>query len=117
MPLLPGAYLGAMAGRWAGPEQRPRYFDLGADWSIVGLKWAYWTQGQAYGHGRYIESAGASCPCTRYWAAITLAVVRSHDGQRYFATMEITAKHRRALRLIMNTTAGWWQEQTDPKVG
>jgi hypothetical protein len=109
-PTPSGAYLGAMAGPWLGPEIRPRYFDLGADWSLVGLKWTHWTDVEAYGHGRYIESASAACPCTRYWAAITLSSIRDHDGRAYFATMEIVGKHRKALRLVMNTKLGWWQE-------
>jgi hypothetical protein len=100
-----------MAGPWAGPQIRPRYFDLGADWSLVELTWTRWTDVEAYGHGRYIESASAACPCTRYWAAITLTDIRDHDGRAYFATMEIMGKHRKALRLVMNTKLGWWQEK------
>jgi hypothetical protein len=107
----PGAYLGAMAGRWAGLRIRPRYFDLGADWSIYLLKWGDWGQDAADGHGRYIESAGAGCPCTRYWAAITLTHVKDHDGIRYFATMKIAGKHRKTLWLVMNTNLGLWQEK------
>jgi hypothetical protein len=110
-PALPGAYLGAMAGPWAGPKVRPRDFDLGADWGLGGLKWTHWTHVQAYGHGLYQESASAACPCTRFWAAVTLTEVRSHDGRSFFATMEITGKHRKALRLVMNTKLGWWQEK------
>jgi hypothetical protein len=108
---IPGAYLGAMAGQWAGPKIRPSYFDLGADWSIYLLKWADWTQGTADGHGIYIESAGAGCPCTRYWAAITLTHAKDHDGIRYFTTMKITGKHRQALWLVMNTSLGYWREK------
>jgi hypothetical protein len=108
---LPGAYLGAMAGQWAGPKIRPRYFDLGADWSVYLLKWAGWGQDAADGHGRYIESAGAGCPCTRYWATIALTHVKDHDGIRYFATMKITGEHRKALWLVMNTSLGWWREK------
>jgi hypothetical protein len=108
---LPGAYLGAMAGPWSGPQIRPPSFELGADWSLVGLKWAHWTDAGAYGHGRYVESASAACPCTRYWAAVTLTDLRNHDGRAYFATMVITARHRKALRLVVNTRLGWWQEK------
>jgi hypothetical protein len=100
-----------MAGPWAGPEIRPRSFDLGADWSFAGLKWTQWTDAGAYGHGRYVESANAACPCTRYWAAVTLTDIRHHEGRAYFATMVITAKHRKALRLVVNTRLGWWQEK------
>jgi hypothetical protein len=107
-PSLPGAYLGGMAGPWYGPRIRPQILDLGADWDIVSLRWTRWTRGEAYGHGRYIESAGAGCPCTRYWAAVTLTDVRTHDGRPYFATMEVTGRHRKTLWLAMNTRLGWW---------
>lgn len=109
--LLPGAYLGLMAGPWVGPMIRPRVFAIGADWSIFGLKWSQWTQSDAYGHGHYIESARAACPCTRYWAAVTLTQVRSHNGKLYFAVMEVTGKRRKALRFVIDTSHGWWKEK------
>jgi len=108
-PVLPGAYLGAMAGAWSGPEIRPSAFDLGADWSITRLTWTHWTSVSASGRGYYIASAGAACPCTRYWAAVTLTEVRDHAGHRYFARMKVTDDHRTPRLLVMNTRLGYWR--------
>jgi hypothetical protein len=105
---LPVAYLGGMAGPWGSPSVRPRNFFLGADWVISKLKWSSWTQRSAAGHGTYDACAGAAGPCTKFYAGITLTVVKTHHGTRYFADMKITGKHRKAMYLVMNTKLGWW---------
>ena len=105
---LPVAYLGAMAGPWGSPSVRPRTFLLGADWTISRIKWSSWTQRSAAGHGNYLACAGAMGPCTKFYAGITLTVVKVHRGTRYFADMKITGKHRKTMYLVMNSKLGWW---------
>jgi hypothetical protein len=105
---LPVAYLGNMDGPWGRPSVRPREFFLGADWVISRMKWSSWTQRRAAGHGTYDACAGAAGPCTKFYAGITLTVVKVHHGTRYFAHMKITGKHRKAMYLVMSTKWGWW---------
>jgi hypothetical protein len=105
---LPVAYLGGMAGPWGSPSVRPREFFLGADWVISRMKWSRWTQRSAAGHGTYDACAGAGGPCTKFYAGITLTVVKVHRGTRYFAHMKITGKHHKTMYLVMNSKLGWW---------
>jgi hypothetical protein len=105
---LPVVYLGAGAGPWAQPTVRPHQFLLGADYSIGPMHWTRWTQTTAVGHGRYLACAGASGPCTKFTATLTLTHVKVHRGTRYFATMKITGKHRKAAWLVMSASLGWW---------
>jgi hypothetical protein len=108
---LPVAYQGGMAGPWAQPSVRPSALYLGADWSVTRLKWADWTQRSARGHGKYLACAGASGPCVKFLATLTLTQVKVHHHTRYFATMEITGKNRKPQWLVMSTKLGWWVQK------
>jgi hypothetical protein len=105
---LPVVYLGGMAGPWGSPSVRPHEFFLGADWVISRLKWSSWTQRSATGHGTYDACAGANGPCTKFYAGVTVSVVKVHRGKRYFADMKITGKHRKTMYLVMSSKLGWW---------
>ena len=108
--VLPGVYLGAMAGPWAGPKVRPRTLLLGADWTVEKLRWADWTQQHADGRGYVLDCQGGGGPCEHFWAAIRTWHVQEHHGARYFAIMTITGRHGHVTRLVMNTKLGWWQK-------
>ncbi len=111
---LPGIYLGAMAGPWNGPSVRPSELLLGADWTISKLRWTAWNQRSAEGRGLWVACSGASGPCDKFWAAITVSQVHEHDGARYFAIMRLAGRHHRVIWLVMNTAQGWWQQRKRP---
>jgi len=113
---LPGIYLGAMAGPWHGPSVRPSTLLLGADWSIQKLRWTAWSRRRADGRGFFDACTGPAGgpPCEKFWATITVTHVQEHDGSRYFAIMKLTARHRRAEWLAMNTKLGWWDQRRRP---
>jgi hypothetical protein len=113
---LPGLYLGAMAGPWHGPSVRPAVLPLGADWTIDHLRWASWSQQGAAGRGYQDACMGPAGgpPCDSFWATVTAAGVRQHDGSRYFTVMKLTSNRGRVEWLVMNTGLGWWNQRSRP---
>lgn len=111
---LPGIYLGAGAGPWAGPKVRPRTLLLGADWTLGKLRWTDWSLRHADGRGYYVACQGAAGPCDKFWATIAASDVRDHAGSRYFAVMKLTRRNGHIIWLVMNTKLGWWQKSGRP---
>jgi hypothetical protein len=90
-----------MGTAWTNAARRPHSFVLGADFEIVKTNWSRWTNTGAFGHGHLIACAGAEGPCVKFVAGITLTVVKTHDGTRYFASMKLTGKHHKTQKLKM----------------
>ncbi len=94
-----------MATPWTNPARRPHSFVLGADFEVVKTNWSRWTNTSAFGHGHLIACAGAAGPCVKFVAGITLTVVKTHDGTKYFASMKLTGKHHKTQHLEMHDGA------------
>jgi hypothetical protein len=101
---LPVVYQGMAI--WSDPSVRPHVLVLGADYDVAGLKWKDWRSHSASGHGRLDDCAGASGPCTKYRAVLTLTDVKLHHHRPYFAALKITGKHHRTRLLVMR--GGIW---------
>lgn len=121
-PKLPGVYLGGGDGPWVGPKVRPHALFLGADFSIMRLRWTDWKKQRADGRGHWIACQGAGGPCQRFWAVIRVTHVQKHHGACYFAIMKVTGKHGqvingkhgRVIWMVMDPRFGFWVQQNHP---
>lgn len=78
----PAVYVNGMGAAWSGAKIRPSEIAFGAHYDVASLHWTRWEASSAFGHGHYYGFGS-------YNAAITLAVVRTHDGRKYFAQIKI----------------------------
>jgi transcription elongation factor len=104
----PVIYTDGMGPAWGGPARRPHGFTLGADYGVDKMTWARWTNSGARGNGHLVACAGATGPCIKYHADVTLSRVRIHHRTRYFSAMTITGKHRKPKHLVMRN--GIWTQ-------
>jgi len=92
-------YVCGMGSLWSCPSVRPGEIAFGAHYAVVGLHWHSWKAATAYGRGHYFGFGS-------YEADVTLYTVRTHDGQRYFRHLKVTASGHRTRYLTYR--AGRW---------
>ena len=70
----------------------PAYRWQDSHYAVVGLHWHSWKASTAYGRGHYFGFGS-------YEADVTLYTVRTHNGQRYFRHLKVTASGHRTRYL------------------
>jgi hypothetical protein len=103
---------------WRMPSVRPAaiYFGNGGAPFLRGLNWQHWGTGTAFAEGRlWTQVPGCTkpsyqCPYGHRWASVRLHGVKTRDGVRYFAGMDVrffTGGHAEVRHLVFGSRGFW----------